>query len=415
MNLIEYFKSVGDQNKLPYIPYVEWKKLTNSHTKEQIRCALAQYIHQYNVEFPYKEISPHVVCTTFHKLQKYNTTPYQTNYTDSKIKYKHSYNKNPLGVIEKTHKFNNISDYYQQRNRLNCSSIHQDSPVEIWNDIDKLSKMNWHFWRDGVLEGNDICASTFRSAFRLGAYTATQFKPNVAKFIYSYHNVQNVLDMSCGWGDRLAGFYATSNTALYVGCDPNPDTYAQYKQQCQDYERFLGYAATLKETADYFECIGSKTVKIWNKPAEDIDWTQYTDTFDIMFSSPPYFCTERYGSSSSKVSEQSWYRYTTFESWRDDFFFPTLRCIWNTIKQDGWMMVNIIDPNSKRGRYALCDDMVDYVGSFGDSNYIGQLLMELNKRPNTGIVSDIVGEPIWVFRKKNSSYIKHNTIESFIS
>ena len=47
------------------------------------------------------------------------------------------------------------------------------------------------------------------SAFRLGTYIATQFKPVVAKAIYDMTNAKTVLDTSCGWGDRLAGFFAS--------------------------------------------------------------------------------------------------------------------------------------------------------------------------------------------------------------
>ena len=38
-------------------------------------------------------------------------------------------------------------------------------------------------------------------------------------------NAKTVLDTSCGWGDRLAGFFA-SDAEEYYGCDPNPNTYA---------------------------------------------------------------------------------------------------------------------------------------------------------------------------------------------
>ena len=58
--------------------------------------------------------------------------------------------------------------------------------------------------------------SSYMSAFRLGTYIATQFKPNVAKAIYQMTDAKKVLDTSCGWGDRLAGFY-TSDAEEYIG------------------------------------------------------------------------------------------------------------------------------------------------------------------------------------------------------
>ena len=76
------------------------------------------------------------------------------------------------------------------------------------------------------------------SAFRLGTYIATQFKPIVAKCVYEMTDAKRVLDTSCGWGDRLAGFFA-SNAEEYYGCDPNPNTYMRYTEQIDRYNRLL--------------------------------------------------------------------------------------------------------------------------------------------------------------------------------
>ena len=59
------------------------------------------------------------------------------------------------------------------------------------------------------LIGGELSAKSYISAFRLGTYIATQFKPVVAKAIYDITNAKTVLDTSCGWGDRLAGFFAS--------------------------------------------------------------------------------------------------------------------------------------------------------------------------------------------------------------
>ena len=77
------------------------------------------------------------------------------------------------------------------------------------------------------LRGGQLSEASYMSAFRLGTYIATQFKPVVAKTIYDITKADTVLDTSCGWGDRLAGFFASQATHYY-GCDPNPNTYKQY-------------------------------------------------------------------------------------------------------------------------------------------------------------------------------------------
>jgi hypothetical protein len=275
--------------------------------------------------------------------------------------------------------------------------------------------MNWKFWLLGILEGYGIKEKSFRSAFRLGTYTATQFKPSVAKALYEKHNAVNVLDTSCGWGDRLAGFYATPSTKLYVGCDPNPEVFEVYKEQCLFYEKCLGFEATLIEKEDYFECVGKKTVKIWRKPSEDVNWDLYTNTFDLYFTSPPYFDTEKYGAFSEEIEDQSWFRYNSFEKWKYDFLFKVTGMVWKTIKKDGFMMINIIEPSSKGKRMPLCDDMVDFFKTLEDCNYIGKIGMRMMARPNAIELKQVFIEPIWTFRKSNSDYIEAGTLEKFFS
>ena len=88
------------------------------------------------------------------------------------------------------------------------------------------------------LRGGRLDDKSYVSAFRLQTYIATQFKPNVAKAIYQMTDAKRVLDTSCGWGDRLAGFFA-SDAEEYIGCDPNPNTFKQYLKQVEVYNSFL--------------------------------------------------------------------------------------------------------------------------------------------------------------------------------
>jgi hypothetical protein len=328
-----------------------------------------------------------------------------------KFDYKYKYSDKPLGVIEKSHYYNGVSNYFQQLNRMKCGSNLVDSPYDIWNNQQKLEKMNWHFWRSGALGTSDINDSTFRSAFRIGTYTATQFKPSVAKALYEKHNARNVLDTSCGWGDRLAGFYATHSTEMYVGCDPNPEVYETYKDQCLEYENLLGCdSAVLQDNGDHFVCLGTKKVVIYNLPSEDVYWKQYSNTFDFYFTSPPYFETERYAKNNN--SKQSYVRYPTFDTWKYDFFFKVNRMVWDTLKDDAYMMINIIEPRIAKGvRLNLCDDMVDDILSYPNAHYLGKIGMRMQARPHAIVYTEknsVFIEPIWVFRKNNSEYSEKN-------
>ena len=201
---------------------------------------------------------------------------------------------------------------------------------------------------------------------------------------------------------------------MYVGCDPNPDVFEVYKKQCVFYEEALGSKPMLKSCPNYFECIGKKTVKIWNLPSEDVDWTQYSDTFDMYFTSPPYFETEKYAIDTDRVSDQSWSRYNSFDRWKHDFFFKVTELVWPTIKKDGYMMINIIEPRTKAStRHLLCDDMVDHFIEFPDSNYVGKIGLRMMARPDATELTDVYIEPIWVFRKGNDTYPKSTGLSAF--
>jgi len=405
--IIEFFRTNSDHRGIPHIPNSVWLEFINKHDRQLIKDALADYIVDNRVPFPSAEID----LTDFENLfvKFANTTMLDEFKTFDQVLEKHPYQypyeDKPLGVIDKSHVYNPVSNYFQQENRMRCGSNQVASPWEFWHDRELLAKMNWHFWRKGALGDSDVCAQTFRSAFRIGTYTATQFRPSVAKAIYERHRAEYVLDTSCGWGDRLAGFYATPCTKTYVGCDPNPEVYTTYQQQCLAYERLLGHTATLTVYDDHFVCQGSRRVEIWNLPSEDVNWLQYQNTFDLYFTSPPYYSTEKYAEHTSNSAAQSWCRYPSFESWKQDFFFAINRKIWQTMKSQAYFMINIVEPVN--GRYKLCDDMVNDILTYPGANYVGKIGMRLQARPHSIVQANknsVFVEPIWVFRKDTSNY-----------
>lgn len=417
-NIIAFLKQHVDDRGIPCIPNLLWKDFIQQYDKADIRQSLSDYIVSNKVPFPIKDITFVDMAELFLKFCRTNMRDYYS-YPDivfERAEYKYKYCDKPLGVIDKSHVFNSVSNYFQQTNRMKCGSNLVDSPYDIWHDTTKLNNMNWHFWRGALLD-KDINDATFREAFRIGTYTATQFKPSVAKALYWKYDARKILDTSCGWGDRLAGFYATPDTELYVGCDPNPEVYETYKKQCLGYEKLLDCGApVLKEYKDKFICIGSKkTVVIYNLPSEDVDWAQYENTFDFYFTSPPYYETERYAANNS--STQSWVRYPTFDSWKNDFFFKINRKIWNTLKDDAYMMINIIEPRVNNGtRLNLCDDMVDDILTYPNAYYLGKIGMRMQARPHAIVEADknsIFVEPIWVFRKNNSDHENNSGLFEF--
>lgn len=418
----EILKALGKQanpSGLPVFSASEWEEFKEQYEKKEAIEALAHYIVSNNIPFPFQEITENDVVDKFKKLKGMDHNKllygYTTDITDKFNDYKYSVQKYCKDVIDINHYYNDISNYFQQQNRLKCSGWAHKSPLDIWSSEEALKTLNWTFWRDGVVKFVD--ESKYREAFRLGAYVATQFKPTVAKYVYNRFNAKTVLDTSCGWGDRLAGFWA-SNAETYVGCDPNPNVYKTYMEQCKFYDKhiFNNEGLLMEFTAcnglQWFRYEGSKTVTIFNAPAEDIkDFPELS--YDLAFTSPPYYNTERYAEG-IKEETQSWFKYKEFDSWLRDFLFVTLEKTKNLINpQTGVIAVNIIDANIKNRRHYVCDPMTDFMAGIGMplQEVIGMRMKQRPKNEEGGDkehMQDCFVEPIWVYSSSNE-----NTLTQF--
>jgi len=430
----DHFKNAPSEDRIPFIVGSDWDALTNNFTKEQIKDGFAEYIITNNIPFPYRQIEKDDVVFKFNNLKNISYSDFIMDNSCEVVEkyndYKYPFSTHGKFVISFGHYHNDISNYYQQKNRYDCSSYTFKSPNEIWNSKDLLSKMNWTFWRFDV---NGINIDKIRGSFRLGSYVATQFKPHVAKTIYDFvanktkDKVKSTLDISMGWGDRLAGFY-TSKMNQYVGFDPNPTVFEVYKTQCKDYELFLSGEDPLitnfkikvnDNTYDAFHCIGKsgKEVYAYNAPAEEMLHIIYANKFDCIFTSPPYFSTEKYSEQSPE--NQSWFKYPEYNNWWNKFFKPVMTACYRSLKDDGLMLINIMDPTIDGTRYNTCDQLVDHVISIG-GYFDGQIGMRIKQRPknidakslNKHLLNTFI-ENIWCFSKnKFDLSFKHATLES---
>jgi hypothetical protein len=420
--MIDYLKKYADENGLPIMDQQSFEKITNDIGRDQFRLDLSEYIEKYRPKFPLKKITLDDVRTSFYDLQKQDISTY-CNTNDNNVKekyddYKYNYKDYGLGVISAPSTYNSVSNYFHQELRLNCSSYSFKAPLDVWQNGN--AKDIWRclgpMWR-GInnmktvlvegkeeLRGGKLSEASYMSAFRLGTYIATQFKPNVAKTIYQLTNAKKVLDTSCGWGDRLAGFFA-SDAEEYIGCDPNPNTYKQYLKQIELYNSFL---------------TKPKKVTIYNTGAEDLPWDTIKDV-DCSFTSPPYFSTEEYNKGGEKEENQSWFKFNEYEKWRDDFFLPVSKKCFEVSKHT---LINIMDPTIKGKRYKSCDEVVDML----KDNFVGQIGMRIMQRPKSDklfetekdkqdFMNKTFIENVWCFSKDKNvdlfKSIRKGTLDSF--
>jgi hypothetical protein len=407
--MIDFTPYLND-DRLPVMNTDQFNYITEKYGKEKFREELSEYISQARPPFPFKKISKQDMITNFLDLKSFDTSKNIKSKSDIEKTvfekyddYKYSFDEYGLGLIEGANTYNTVSNYFMQELRLNCGSYGFRAPVDVWQNGN--AKDIWRcfgpIWR-GINTNNTLDEKVYMSAFRLGTYIATQFKPVVAKTIYEMTNAKTVLDTSMGWGDRLAGFYA-SNATHYIGCDPNPNTFKVYKEMIKVFDKLTD---------------NKKTTQIYNCGAEDLPWDEINNV-DCAFTSPPYFSTERYNEGGEKEELQSWAKFNEYDKWRDDFFLPVSE---QCIKKSKHTLINIMDPKIKGKRYRTGDELCDKY----KEKFKGQIGMRIMQRPKSDklfkdeqekkeFMNNIFIENIWYFSNENTDLFKKSTLDEFFA
>ena len=399
---LDYFNKFRNMEPYLKIDKKEWAYIKETFDRPDIQETLVEILKDY--ELPTQELTKKDAYRDFMKLKGIQWHDYLVEtewYARSEYKW-------PLSkkIIRRINRGNDASNYFQQYNRWSVDGTISPGPVRTWKNPKFMYTLLGSLF---TLEVEKVDRGTLRSCIGLRKYICSQFKPNVAKSIYDMFKAENILDFSMGWGDRLAGFYASDYGKHYVGIDPRKENHLIYKEQSEFYEKHLGFFE--HERKSEFHC----------SPAEEFDFSQYDNHFDLVFTSPPYFNVERY----SYDDTQSWVRYKDIDDWNTEFLQKTLNNLWRSIKSGGYLLVNISDVNaSSKGRKAkgwlpICDPMNDFLDTFKDSEYKGCVGYEMAKRPNcigvgTAKVTEetnrkpeyilpdkegLFGEPIWIWKK----------------
>jgi len=404
---LDYFDKFKNQEPYLHIDETEWSHIKETFSKDDVKESLATVAMTYPP--PYMDISLDECRRDFIDLKKtwvHDLLKEGEWFARSEEGYDYPLMyQGSQWYIKRVNNGNKSSNYFQQENRWSVDGTISPGPLRTWSELKFMTSLMGAAY---TLKFEKIDKSTLRTMLGLRKYICSQFKPNAAKALYDYFNVKNVLDFSMGWGDRLAGFYASMNTELYVGLDPRKENHPIYEQQARYYDSHL----------TFFE--NEKTTKFHCEAAEDFNYDDYEDTFDIVFTSPPYFNVERY----SYDDTQSWVRYKNIDAWNNQFLHKTLDNLWPTIKSGGKLCVNISDVNAQNGSskkewVQICDPMNEFLDQYRDSEYIGCIGMEMASRPNsigagtaveTGqsnrkpeMIREANGrfcEPIWIWEKK---------------
>ena len=403
---LPYFNRFTYQLPYLHINEEEWIYIKETFNKDDVKESLAKIAMGYSP--PYQEISEDKCKKAFNNLKKTWVYDLLTEgewfaRTENQYDWPLSF-EGSQWYIKRLNAGNESSNYFQQENRWSVDGTISPGPLRTWGELKFMTSLMGSAY---TLKMDKIDKGILRTMLSLRKYICSQFKPNAAKAIYDLFKVKNVLDFSAGWGDRLAGFYSSMNTELYVGIDPRKENHPIYEEQAKFYDSQLTFFETPKTTEFYCDA------------AEDFDFSPYFDTFDVIFTSPPYFNVERY----SYDDTQSWVRYKTIDEWNSQFLHKAIDNMWPTLKSGGKLCINISDVNAssknKKVWQKISDPMNDFIDEYRDSDYIGCIGMEMATRPNsigagTGVVSgesnrlpDMVKEfegkfcePVWIWEKK---------------
>ena len=216
------------------------------------------------------------------------------------------------------------------------------------------------------------------SGFTAGAQKLGNFTPIVARAIYETYAPESnakILDISAGFGGRLVGAMSSKYNYQYVGVDPSVKT-----------------IEGLNKLIDFLNV--RNRARVINLPFEDSESELEDNSFDVAFTSPPYFKKEVY----SDEPTQSCNRYPEIEQWRQGFLKKSFEIVFKKLKSEKYMLINIANVKLDGMTYPLERLTVKTAQEVGFS-YRGYKIMEMSKIPS--LEKKFKNEKIFIFQKLN--------------
>lgn len=234
---------------------------------------------------------------------------------------------------------------------------------EVWQSRDDF--------RHTVLTSPDPYEATWSLQKKFSYKLATTFMPGYAKAMYEHYNARRVLDPCAGWGDRLTGASVAACVERYVAFDPNRSLRPGYTEIMQH----MGHE--LRDVSDSVLRY-SNGFEVYSLPFEQGALALADQSFDLVFTSPPFFDYEMYSDANPRYS-----------SWIDEFyrplFFQSSRCV----VSGGIVAIHIGDTSAGQIEKFLHEE----VHKFTPLRMIGKVGLK-------GMVSDKI-RTVWIFRKTN--------------
>lgn len=264
--------------------------------------------YYYEKGFPYYPIDENKIQKEFNYLCEYDV---------KKLELENNHlQQNMMGL-------NSVNAFHPEMWSVQCND--SKTPMEIFQDrnLFMVALRKRIKYSDTRLLDYNIRKSL--KAF--GTQSVSNFRPTIAKWVYQMFSPDggDVLDPCAGYGGRLFGAMC-SHVGEYVGIDPSEESVTGN----------INLAITLSNISKgtYPNCLLKKL------PFEDYETKR---KFDLVFTSPPYFNTEKY----SDDSNQSYIRYPEYSNWRDNFLKVLISNSYGMLKENGYLVLNVGKPIDK--------------------------------------------------------------------
>jgi len=280
-----------------------------------------------------------------------------------------------------------LIDCFTGLQRMKCKREGRDlSPFAAWSNkdymkfvieryIDDKENLTSFNLRESFYKLNSVLPDKYKNM------ECNFFKATLAASVYDYFLKNSphtrVLDISAGWGDRLLGALS-KNLESYLAYDPNISLQTGYKEMIDEF-------VTDDVEKDKYQVVAA--------PFETAETNLRGKTFDLVFTSPPYFDLEVF----TTEGEQSIVTHSTFDKWMVHFLFQSLYIAWNTLAADGNMVIHIDDFNKGDKKHRIIEPMVLFVcGWCSNARFDGVVgASGYNKKKD-------YKSPMWVFKHKAS-------------